>query len=127
MFFKRLEDEKYPLIFLYIQFELPLYHWVPRKTETVGERGGGGNAVEDIRPVMVPGFHLQVAARDVVKGSRRAEDVHLARLLRSILPKEAEGKCLCGMSQSKHTGWDPVTCPRIFTLLSVCDKKSWPP
>lgn len=48
----------------------------------VGKQGGGGNAVEDIRPVMVSGFHLQVAARNAVKGSKRAEDVRLARLSR---------------------------------------------
>lgn len=60
--------------------------------------------MEDIRPVMVPGFHLQVAARKAVKGSRRAEDVHLAHLSCSVSPKDAEGKHLCHMSQSKRTG-----------------------
>lgn len=81
-----------------------LYRWVPREAETVGEREGGGNAVEDIRPMMVPGFHLQGTARNVVKGSRRAEDVCLAHLSRSVSPKDVEGKCLCRTSQSKGTG-----------------------
>lgn len=58
--------------------------------------------MEDIRPVMVPGFHLQVAARNMVEWSRQAEDVRLAPLSCSVLPKGAED--LCHMSQSKHTG-----------------------
>lgn len=46
----------------------------------VGECGGGGNTWEDIRPVIVPWFHLQVAARNMAKGSRRTEGVCLTRL-----------------------------------------------
>lgn len=104
-----------------------LYHWVPRKTETVGECWDGGNAVEDIRPMIVPGFDLQVAARKVVKGSRRAKDVPLTRLSRSVSPKDVEGKCLCCTSQSKRTGWAAVTGTWTFTLPGVCENKSWPP
>lgn len=70
----------------------------------VGECGGGGNTWEDIRPVIVPWFHLQVAARNMAKGSRRTEGVCLTHLSGSVLPKDAEGKCLCHMSQSKRTG-----------------------
>jgi len=60
--------------------------------------------VDDLRPVMFPCFHLQVAASKVVKGSRRVEDVPFTHLSCSVLPKDAEGKCLCCMSQSKCTG-----------------------
>lgn len=102
MFFKRLDNKKCPLIFSHNKSELLFCHRVPRKTETVSERGGGGNMLEDKRPVMVPEFHLQVLARQAVK--QRVEDAHLTHFSCSVLPKDAEGKCLCPTNQSAHTG-----------------------
>lgn len=58
--------------------------------------------MEDLRPGMVPEFHLQVAAAQAVK--RMVEDARLARFSCSVSPKDAEGKCLCPVSQSTHTG-----------------------
>lgn len=45
--------------------------------------------VKDIRPVMVPEFHLQVVARQAVK--QRVEDACLFHSW-SVSPKDAEGK-----------------------------------
>lgn len=67
---------------------------------------GGGNTVEDIRPVMVPEFHLQEVARQTVK--QRVEDAHLLHSC-SVSPKGAEGKI-------------PLSCkPKYIHRVSFCD------
>lgn len=62
--------------------------------------------MENIRPVMVPEFHLQVVARQAMK--QRVEDACLFHLC-SVSPKGAEGKI-------------PLSCePKYMHRVSFCD------
>ncbi|XP_064032530.1 copper-transporting ATPase 2 isoform X3 [Pogoniulus pusillus] len=68
---------------------------------------------------MVLRFHLQMAARSVVKWNRKVEGICLAHLSCSVLLQDAEGKCLCRTSRSKSTGLARATDLRCGVLLSV--------